>query len=116
MTVSADASRQTPTIKKEPTVSPTSPLHSSTPTAPPPVALHITSTSNLPKPISLLEASDEAVKIPKEMSRPQFMLSAMTQQEKIDYGALIEDLGGVVFDNRFFNPASRHSVAGQLNM
>jgi hypothetical protein len=38
----------------------------------------------------------------------------MSLQEKIDYAALIEDLGGIVFDNKFFALAARHTIAGQL--
>ena len=94
-------------------MSPTSPLYSSTPTAPP-VALHITSTSNLPEPVSLLDPAEEIVRV-AEKPPPKFTLSTMSQQEKIDYGALIENLGGLVFDSQFFNHASRHTVAGQLN-
>lgn len=94
-------------------MSPTSPLHLHTPTAPP-VALHITSTSNLPEPVSLLDPAEEIVKV-KEKPRPKFTLSTMSQQEKIDYGALIENLGGLVFDSTFFNPTSRHTIAGSLN-
>ena len=99
-------------IKKE-SLSPTSPIHSSTPTGPP-IALHITSKSSLPEPVSLLDSPEEPSKV-VEKPRPKFILSTMSQQEKIDYGALIEELGGVVFDNQFFNPASRYTIAGQLN-
>lgn len=107
-----DSSLQRSAIKNEP-VSPTSPLHSSTPTAPP-IALHITSKSDLPEPVSLLDPAEEIVQV-VEKPRPKFILSTMSQQEKIDYAALIEDLGGVVFDNQFFNPSSRLTIAGQLN-
>jgi hypothetical protein len=104
-------------VKKE-SLSPTSPLHSSTPTVPPPVALHITSKFNLPEPVSLLELVEEPEKVearPEVEPKRRFILSTMSQQEKIDYSALIESLGGVVFDNQFFNPASRYTIAGQLN-
>ena len=45
---------------------------------------------------------------------PKFLLSAMSQQEKIDYGALIEELGGQVFDNQYFSPECCHIIVGQL--
>lgn len=107
-----DSSYDKRPIKKE-SLSPTSPLHSSTPTAPP-IALHITSKSHLPEPVSLLDPQEEIVKVEKKPP-PMFTLSTMSQQEKVNYGALIEDLGGVVFDTQFFNPKSRHTIAGQLN-
>ena len=108
-----DASSHLPlgqTIKKE-SLSPTSPIHFSTPTAPP--ALHITSKSTLPEPAGLLDFAEEPANV-VEKPRPKFILSALSQQEKTDYGALIEELGGVMFDNPVFNPASRHTIAGQL--
>lgn len=110
-TAKNDCTNQKPAVKKEP-VSPTSPLHSSTPTAPP-VALQITSTSNLPDPVSLLDPTEDIVKAEKKHP-PKFILSTMSPQEKIDYAALIEHLGGLLFDNQFFNSESRHTIAGQL--
>ena len=111
-TAKNDCTNQKPAVKKEP-VSPSSPLHSSTPAAPP-VALHITSTSNLPDPVSLLDPAEDVVKT-EEKPRPKFILSTMNPREKIDYAALIEHLGGLLFDNQFFNPESRHTIAGQLS-
>ncbi|XP_015753275.1 PREDICTED: DNA topoisomerase 2-binding protein 1-like [Acropora digitifera] len=39
----------------------------------------------------------------------------MTPQEKIDYSALIEQLGGQVFDTVYFNPECTHVVVGKPN-
>lgn len=46
---------------------------------------------------------------------PKFQLSVMTPQEKIDYSALIEQLGGQVFDTVYFNPECTHVVVGKPN-
>ena len=93
-----------------------SPPRTSTPTlAAPPIALQITSKSNLPEPVSLLDPEEDIVQEEIKPRRLDFILSTMSQQEKIDYGALIESLGGTVFDSQFFNPSSRHTIAGQLN-
>ena len=36
-------------------------------------------------------------------------------QEKIDYGALIQELGGEYIDQDYFTPKCTHLVVGELN-
>ena len=95
------------TIKSEPP----SPISSATP-AVAPVALQVREAYK-PEPVNLLE------EVPAESTRtktmPKFHLSVMTPQEKIDYSALIEELGGTVFDSVYFNPDCSHVVIGKPN-
>lgn len=91
--------------------SPSSPTP--TPDAPP-IALHIATTSRMPEPVSLLDPAVELENIRPQQTR-KFLLSGMSQQEKIDYGALIEELGGELFDNKYFNPVCCHIIVGQIN-
>lgn len=90
-----------------------SPSHSPIPTAPP-IALQITTAQHQHEPISLLNPMIEVENM-KPQKAPRFLLSSMSQQEKIDYGALIEDLGGQVFDNQYFSPECCHIIVGQLS-
>jgi topoisomerase (DNA) II binding protein 1 len=39
----------------------------------------------------------------------------MTPQEKMDYSALIEELGGQVFDTQYFKTDCSHVVVGKPN-
>lgn len=92
---------------------PPTPLSSSTPAAPP-IGLQIKDTFK-PQPVNLLDtpALDQTQK--RALTRPKFQLSVMTPQEKIDYSALIEQLGGQVFDTVYFNPECTHVVVGKPN-
>ena len=47
---------------------------------------------------------------------PKFLLSGMSQEEKIDYSALIEALGGVVKDGMYFDPTCTHLVVGESSL
>ncbi len=47
------------------------------------------------------------------MQPPTFLLSGMSQEEKIDYSALIEQLGAVVKDGMYFVPSCTHIVVGE---
>ena len=38
----------------------------------------------------------------------------MSNDEKVDYGALIEKLGGEVKDAQYFDPSCTHIVVGKL--
>ncbi|XP_065649740.1 DNA topoisomerase 2-binding protein 1-A isoform X1 [Hydra vulgaris] len=45
----------------------------------------------------------------------QFLLSGMTAQEKINYAAIIEELGGIVHDVQYFNVMCTHVVVSVPN-
>ncbi|KAJ8009992.1 hypothetical protein DPEC_G00069920 [Dallia pectoralis] len=47
-----------------------------------------------------------------EMAPPRFQLSSLNPQERIDYSALIEELGGVVLDKQCFDPSCSHIIVG----
>uniref|UniRef100_A0A4W5NG29 DNA topoisomerase II binding protein 1 n=1 Tax=Hucho hucho TaxID=62062 RepID=A0A4W5NG29_9TELE len=53
------------------------------------------------------EEESEAEKEP-----PRFQLSSLNPQERIDYSALIEELGGVVLDKQCFDPSCSHIIVG----
>uniref|UniRef100_A0A674AS52 DNA topoisomerase II binding protein 1 n=1 Tax=Salmo trutta TaxID=8032 RepID=A0A674AS52_SALTR len=53
------------------------------------------------------EPQSEAEKEP-----PRFQLSSLNPQERIDYSALIEELGGVVLDKQCFDPSCSHIIVG----
>lgn len=97
------------TIKSDP---PT-PVTSSTPAALP-IGLQIKDTHK-PQPVNLLDTTALDQIQPRALSTPKFQLSVMTPQEKIDYSALIEQLGGQVFDTVYFNPECTHVVVGKPN-
>ncbi|KAM9417525.1 DNA topoisomerase 2-binding protein 1-A-like [Salvelinus alpinus] len=54
-----------------------------------------------------IEEESEAEKEP-----PRFQLSSLNPQERIDYSALIEELGGVVLDKQCFDPSCSHIIVG----
>uniref|UniRef100_A0A674AQN6 DNA topoisomerase II binding protein 1 n=1 Tax=Salmo trutta TaxID=8032 RepID=A0A674AQN6_SALTR len=54
-----------------------------------------------------MEEESEAEKEP-----PRFQLSSLNPQERIDYSALIEELGGVVLDKQCFDPSCSHIIVG----
>uniref|UniRef100_A0AAY4C742 BRCT domain-containing protein n=1 Tax=Denticeps clupeoides TaxID=299321 RepID=A0AAY4C742_9TELE len=43
---------------------------------------------------------------------PRFQLSSLSQQERIDYSHLIEELGGVVLEKQCFDPSCSHIIVG----
>uniref|UniRef100_A0A4W5MGE4 DNA topoisomerase II binding protein 1 n=1 Tax=Hucho hucho TaxID=62062 RepID=A0A4W5MGE4_9TELE len=53
------------------------------------------------------EEESEAEKKP-----PRFQLSSLIPQERIDYRALIDELGGVVLDKQCFDPSCSHIIVG----
>ena len=97
------------TIRSEPP----SPISSSTPAAPP-IGLQIKDTLK-PQPVNLLDGARLGQAQTRGPTTPKFHLSVMTPQEKIDYSALIEQLGGQVFDTVYFNPECTHVVVGKPN-
>ena len=97
------------TIKSDPP----SPISSSTPAAPP-LGLQIKDTLK-PLPVNLLEGTELDQIQTRALTTLKFQLSVMTPQEKIDYSALIEQLGGQVFDTVYFNPECTHVVVGKPN-
>ena len=78
----------------------------------PQISLPITNASAKPEVIDLLydqEAEDELKKI-ENAKKYKFIFSGMNGQEKIEYGAMIEELGGVLFDMQYFNMQSTHLI------
>ena len=78
----------------------------------PQISLPITNASAKPEVIDLLydkEAEDELKKI-ENAKKYKFLFSGMDAQEKIDYGATIEELGGVLYDVQYFNLQSTHLI------
>ena len=49
----------------------------------------------------------------KPPHKPRFLLSSMTQQEKIDYSGLIEELGGTVSETQYYDSTCTHVVVGK---
>uniref|UniRef100_A0A673ZN18 DNA topoisomerase II binding protein 1 n=1 Tax=Salmo trutta TaxID=8032 RepID=A0A673ZN18_SALTR len=47
-----------------------------------------------------------------EKKPPRFQLSSLIPQERIDYTALIDELGGVVLDKQCFDPSCSHIIVG----
>lgn len=74
--------------------------------------LPITKDSLKPEIINLLyDENEEEEKKKRENSKKyKFLLSGMTAQDKIEYGAIIEKLGGVLFDVQYFNTQCSHVV------
>ena len=68
-----------------------------------------------PPPVNLLDGTTLDQPETFALTPPKFQLSVMTPQEKIDYSALIEQLGGQVFDTVYFNPDCTHVVVGKPN-
>uniref|UniRef100_A0A6Q2X8N1 BRCT domain-containing protein n=1 Tax=Esox lucius TaxID=8010 RepID=A0A6Q2X8N1_ESOLU len=54
----------------------------------------------------------EEEKSEAEKEPPRFQLSSLNPQERIDYSALIEELGGVVLDKQCFDPSCSHIIVG----
>ncbi|XP_033099642.1 DNA topoisomerase 2-binding protein 1-like isoform X2 [Anneissia japonica] len=60
-------------------------------------------------PAPLTEKQEKEI---EERPPPIFMLSFMTPQEKMDYAALIEQLGGIVKEAQYFDGSTTHLVVG----
>lgn len=82
----------------------------SSPLAAPPVAFHKQSEQNVPapQPVTIEEEEEEE----PEPTPPIFILSGMSQEERDDYGVLVESLGGKMLDGQNFDPTCTHLVIG----
>ncbi|XP_022099813.1 DNA topoisomerase 2-binding protein 1-like isoform X2 [Acanthaster planci] len=84
-------------------------LPSPTPQAPP-IRLPVANPPVAPQPVQVHHKEPEVEVQPKPLLK--FLLSGMRQEEKIDYSALVEQLGGVVNDEMYFDPSCTHLVVG----
>ena len=67
------------------------------------------SSSTTPKPTNLLEEEEEG-RNKKISDMYRFLFSGLTVQEKIEYGAVVERLGGIVYDVQYFNTECTHVI------
>ena len=67
------------------------------------------SSSTTPKPTNLLEEEEEG-RNQKTSDMYRFLFSGLTVQEKIEYGAVVERLGGIVYDVQYFNTECTHVI------
>ncbi|XP_064393637.1 DNA topoisomerase 2-binding protein 1-A-like isoform X3 [Halichondria panicea] len=51
----------------------------------------------------------------RRQCQPKILLSSLDQREKLDYGALIQDLGGDYIDQDYFSPKCTHLVVGRAS-
>lgn len=72
-------------------------------------------TVEAPQPIELL-SDDEPLDAPSavvDMEKPPcFLLSGIMQTERVDYGALIEELGGIVMEGQNYHDLCTHLIVG----
>ncbi|RUS70584.1 hypothetical protein EGW08_021654 [Elysia chlorotica] len=67
-----------------------------------------------PQPVELLsEESSESRSASKPPPVPVFLISGMTNEERVDYSALVEQLGGRMVEIQHFDPTATHLVVGQ---
>ncbi|XP_055995895.1 DNA topoisomerase 2-binding protein 1-like [Ostrea edulis] len=76
----------------------------------PPVAFHRQSEPSVPSPQPVTIVHD--VKEDRKSAPPIFILSGMSQEERDDYGVLVENLGGRMLDGQNFDPSCTHLVIG----
>ena len=50
-----------------------------------------------------------------EKPKPKFLLSGMSQAERNDYGALVEQLGGIMSDAPHYDASCSHLVVGEYS-
>lgn len=94
--------------KSEPEDTPPTP----TPKAPP-IRLPPARPAVAPQPMDESQDDTQAETLPKQpVVRPKFLFTGMNQQEKIDYSALIEQLGGEVKDAQYFDASCSHIIVG----
>ncbi|GAB1609328.1 DNA topoisomerase 2-binding protein 1-like [Argonauta hians] len=69
-----------------------------------------------PQPIDLLSDDDTldcaAAAATSSVERPSFLLSSISASERVDYGALIEELGGNLLESQNYQTSSTHLVVG----
>ncbi|XP_038058613.1 DNA topoisomerase 2-binding protein 1-like isoform X1 [Patiria miniata] len=82
---------------------------SPTPRAPP-IRLPVAKPPVAPQPVEV-EQDEPEIEV-QTKPRLKFLLSGMRQEEKIDYSALVEQLGGEVKDEMYFDPSCTHLVVG----
>ncbi|XP_071943540.1 DNA topoisomerase 2-binding protein 1-like isoform X2 [Antedon mediterranea] len=75
----------------------------------PPIRLPHAQPPVAPAPLS----EEQKKQVLKEKSPPVFMMSSLRPQEKLDYAALIEQLGGIVKDATYFDKSTTHLIVGQ---
>ncbi|KAK3106422.1 hypothetical protein FSP39_019639 [Pinctada imbricata] len=78
----------------------------------PPIAFPVNKQSTHvepPRPIVLDDDDDENVQ-QENRPPPVFMLSGLSQEERVDFGALIESLGGKMLDTQHYEAACTHLV------
>ncbi|GFR72792.1 DNA topoisomerase 2-binding protein 1, partial [Elysia marginata] len=67
-----------------------------------------------PQPVELLsEESSDSRAAHKPPVVPVFLISGMSNEERMDYSALVEQLGGRMVEIQHFDPATTHLVVGQ---
>eukprot|EP00794_Sanderia_malayensis_P005713 gene5713-6413_t len=83
---------------------------------PPPINLQITHSIQPPEPVNLLGGEEDDMPMKKDYSKThRFLLSSLTPQEKIRYSAIIEEIGGVIYDDLCFRSDCTHVIAGSAN-
>ncbi|KAK6180631.1 hypothetical protein SNE40_008642 [Patella caerulea] len=65
-----------------------------------------------PEPVELIEDDHHHDDDDLQTPRYIFLLSGMTNEERVDYGALIEQLGGKFVDGQNYDSAATHLVTG----
>ncbi|GFO25793.1 DNA topoisomerase 2-binding protein 1 [Plakobranchus ocellatus] len=84
---------------------------------PPPLAFPVAQPSSRvlsPQPVELLsEESSDSRPGNKPPPVPVFLISGMTNEERVDYSALVEQLGGKMVEIQYFDPSATHLVVGQ---
>ena len=63
-----------------------------------------------PKPTNLLEDVIQETRNKRSPDMHRFLFSGLTVQEKIEYGAVVERLGGIVYDVQYFNTECTHVI------
>ncbi|XP_028823127.1 DNA topoisomerase 2-binding protein 1 [Denticeps clupeoides] len=67
---------------------------------------------HIPEPPSTVAAAQPEPESELVRKTPRFQLSSLSQQERIDYSHLIEELGGVVLEKQCFDPSCSHIIVG----
>lgn len=84
---------------------------------PPPLAFPLAQPSShvlSPQPVELIsDESSDSRAAHKPTSPPVFLISGMSNEERVDYSALVEQLGGRMVEIQHFDPATTHLVVGQ---
>ncbi|XP_078332044.1 DNA topoisomerase 2-binding protein 1-like isoform X2 [Crassostrea virginica] len=84
----------------------------SSPRAGPSVAFHKQSKQTVPSPQPVTIEDEKEAEEDQGSAPPIFILSGMSQEERDDYGVLVESLGGKMLDGQNFDPSCTHLVIG----